>query len=505
MMNKLFTRHSFLIMLAFVFVLPIMTRGARKGLSSNDNNVQDWLPSQYEETKDFAWFKKHFDNETFVLVSWDGCSVDDVRLTLFAKKVVPDAQDIAYDAYFKKVETSQSLLNRLMSPPLSLTEEQSLERLQGLFIGPDKQQACAVVTLTDAGKKDLRKTLNKLQGICQNELGLSRERVRMGGPPVDNVAISVEGERTLLRLFIPAGIVGLSLAFWCLRSVRLTMMVFATAMYAACVCLSMVWYSGNAMNAILLTMPAVVYVAGVSGAIHFANYYRDTAVEEGVEGAPARAIKHAWVPCILSAGTTAAGLFSLYTSELMPIKLFGVFSALGVIATLALLFLFLPAWMQLWPMKRGGMLDGDAPKAEDLALPARWRGILGGVLDYHRLIFVGMILVMVGCGYGLTKVNTSIKLTKLFSDGAEIIQNYAWLEEKLGPLIPMEVVLKIEKDAPMNMLERMEFVERVQHVAEQAAFADQQAALLGAFQNLGRFGIRRLLRLAIANEFNAEH
>ena len=60
----------------------------------------------------------------------------------------------------------------------------------------------------------------------------------MGGPPVDNVAISVEGEKTLIRLFIPAGIVGLSLAFWCLRSVRLTTMVFATALYAGAISLA---------------------------------------------------------------------------------------------------------------------------------------------------------------------------------------------------------------------------------------------------------------------------
>ena len=121
----------------------------------------------------------------------------------------------------------------------------------------------------------------------------------MGGPPVDNVAISVEGEKTLARLFVPAGIVGLSLAFWCLRSVRLTTMVFASALYAGAISLAIVWYSGSTMNAILLTMPAVVYVAGISGAIHFANYYRDSAVEGGIEAAPARAVKHAWLPCTL--------------------------------------------------------------------------------------------------------------------------------------------------------------------------------------------------------------
>ena len=67
---------------------------------------------------------------------------------------------------------------------------------------------------------------------------------------------------------------------------------------------------------------------------------------------------------------------------------------------------------------------------------------------------------MVVCGIGLTKINTSIKLTKLFSPDAEIIRNYEWLEENLGPLVPMEVVLKIDNpQCPLTLLERMELVE----------------------------------------------
>lgn len=467
MLNRLFSRHAFLIILICVFILPFMTRGSRKALRSNDNNVQDWLPKEYQETTDFAWFKQHFDNETFVLVTWDGCNVDDPRLTLLAQKLIPDPVNLPEDALFRKIETSKTVLDRLMSPPLNLSEADANKRLRGLFIGPDDRQACGVLTLTAAGKKDLRFTLDKLYSVCKNELGLPRERVKMGGPPVDNVAISVEGERTLLRLFIPAGIVGLSLAYWCLRSVRLTTMVFGTALYAAAICLSMVWYSGYSMNAILLTMPAVVYVAGISGAIHFANYYRDSAVEGGVDGAPARAIKNAWLPCILSAGTTAAGLFSLYTSELMPIKMFGIYSALGVLATLFLLFMFLPAWMQLWPMKRGSLLDGNVPRSEDLGLPDRWRKILGGILDRHHAVFAGLVLLMIFCGYGLTRSNTSIKLTKLFSDGAEIIKNYGWLEEHLGPLVPMEVVVKLDTGKiKSTFLERMELIDRIQKQME---------------------------------------
>ena len=195
MLNRFFLRHAFKIILVVIFLLPVMTRGARKALVSNDNNVHDWLPTTYDETQDFSWFQEHFDNETFVLVSWDGCTLDDPRLELFAKKLVPPEgpqtttparckkpapptwyddlffakwfkkpeplADAARGPLFKKVETGQRLMERLTAPPLSLSESEANQRLQGLFVGPDGKQSCAVVTLTAEGKRDLRYTLRR--------------------------------------------------------------------------------------------------------------------------------------------------------------------------------------------------------------------------------------------------------------------------------------------------------------------------------------------------------
>jgi len=114
-------------------------------------------------------------------------------------------------------------------------------------------------------------------------------------------------------------------------------------------------------------------------------------------------------------------------------------------------------------MKKNSTLDGNAPSVEDLALPAHWRRMLGGVLSNWGLVFVGGAALMVFCGIGLTRINTSIKLTKLFSADAEIIKNYEWLEKNLGPLVPMEVVLRIDNSqCDLTMLERMELVNRIQ-------------------------------------------
>jgi len=78
-------------------------------------------------------------------------------------------------------------------------------------------------------------------------------------------------------------------------------------------------------------MPSVVYVATISGAIHLSNYYRDSITEHGTtDGAPERSIAHAALPCCLATGTTAVACCRSAISELVPIRLFGLYSAVGV-------------------------------------------------------------------------------------------------------------------------------------------------------------------------------
>ena len=96
MSESFFARRSFVIVVVAVFCLPLIWAGTRRTLMSNSNNVKDWLPAGFDETAEHTWFQKHFPLEKFVLVSWKGrddddpgCTLDDQRLEMLAKKLVP--------------------------------------------------------------------------------------------------------------------------------------------------------------------------------------------------------------------------------------------------------------------------------------------------------------------------------------------------------------------------------------------------------------------------------
>ncbi len=531
MSRSFFLRWRFTILLAVVFLGPFILRGTRLALQSNRNDIRDWLPAHFPQTAEHRWFQEHFPYEQFVVCSWEGCKLsaeDDPRLELLARKLVPEQSpaETAADApgassdeprYFKKVLTGARLVEQLQERYPSLTREEVLKRLEGTLIGPDFDKTCLVVTLTEEAKgKNLRPMLEKIREYAREcniepelevdhrnplvkvagsftsivrEMVFGREPpgegIRMGGSPVDNVAIDVEGERTLFRLAGLSLLIGIGISTACFRSWRLTAMVIWIALLAAGVGLATVFWTSfvarslgwveadwtwGTVDAVMLSMPTLVYVLAISGAVHIINYYHDAIRESGLELAPERGLAHGWLPCTMAAVTTAIGLGSLFRSHVIPISKFGLYSAAGVLATLALLFLFLPTLLSYFPSRKyaeehGGRGDTEATET----VFVRWWRKAGGVIVRHNVaVSLGCAVLMVFFFFGLHQIKTSVKLMKMFSADAEIIHHYQWLEDNLGPLVPMEVVVKVDNEkCDLNMLDRMRVANLVERTIEE--------------------------------------
>ena len=648
MKTTFFSRYALYTLMIVFFVVPFSLRGARLAIQGMGNDVKEWLPEEFSETKDLEWFRDNFLGEQFVVATWKGCTglKDDQTLKTFIGKLAPEIppsqrdetyRDVSNDEFFnedlglyvrqigadalerrgkcigddlrlytigdytkydnwggldekwlqgtgdlwyyitpdgklyqwsgnpnllgamvrgtvrltrgsnsargelisdlgpkdgpwyyadtrrlaaplfKTVTTGPGVLDQLTRDGGPLDggtdeEEEARRRVQGTLFGPGGEQTCVILTLTEAAREDLhrvlgRGALGKPRGRLPElatEIGLAAEELKLGGPPVDNVAIDEEGAITLYRLIGWSVALGLGIAMACFRSWKLTVMVFFVGGVSAITSLSIIWWCGSKVDAVVLSMPPLVYVLGLSGAVHIINYYRDEVNKHGLIDAPGRAIAHGWKPCTLAALTTGIGLMSLTVSEIIPIQKFGTFSAIGVMATLVLLFAYLPAALELWPPKPP-VKTGSNGKSRFAAFFDRAVERVASLIVKHNIAVAGTCtVVLVLFALGLPRINTSIQLLKLFDGDAKIIRDYAWLEENLGQLIPMELVIKVDTDwiqpvataqdeedeqdpdetadapaaqgdahagvdprLPLDFLQRMEMAARIQRVVEE--------------------------------------
>lgn len=310
---------------------------------------------------------------------------------------------------------------------------------------PPARQTGMMVTLSNYGsyEKRLATTLARIQELAVNQCAIPAEALRMGGPPVDNVAIDLEGQRTLARLAILSYGVGLLLCLVIFRDWKLTCYVFFTAMFSQATSLAIVHYTHGKVDAILLSMPTLVYMLTIAAAVHIVNYWRDSLDVGDAASAAAAAVGKGLVPCTLASFTTAVGLASLYISDLVPIRNFGTYSAAAVMAALPWIFLFLPAWLTYWPPSTAKAEVQEKPPSP---LAIRFREFFVGlgnlIINRNGIIITTSVALVLVCGYAVAyKMKTTVKLMKLFQDDAQIIQDYSWLESTLGALVPMEVVV----------------------------------------------------------------
>ncbi|QDU57619.1 MMPL family transporter [Aeoliella mucimassa] len=501
------------IALVVALMVAIVPRGARKALESNTNNVEDWLPASYTESTELNWFRDQFGTEAFVLVTWDGCTLSDTtQLEALASRLrteplTPELAELAHVAphpdrhMFTRVTTGPELIDQLTTAPAKLERSVAIARLEGAMIGPatgeddGSRTTCLMAYLSPysrASNPAMRKAIEHVVGIVTNDMKIEHERLHIGGPPVDNVAIDVEGERTLKTLAGLSGLVGLVLAYLCFRNLRLTGMVLFVAIVSAGASLAMVYYYGavevlgfgadtprlGKIDAILMSMPAVVYVLALSGAIHLVNYYRDAVHEHGRRGAVERAVRMALMPCGVAAITTAIGLASLASSDILPIEKFGVFSAIGVMVTLGILLSMLPVALHRFAPPIESPKNGGG----GTSLPTWARACTSFIGRHYALVTSACVLLMVGFAIGLPRIESSVKLIKLLDPQCDLVQDYTWLEHHLGNLVPMEVVVSVPQtqrrgvnDLPdvdgqhyaMTTFERLSMARRVSHQIEQ--------------------------------------
>ncbi len=408
---------------------------------------------------------------------------------------------------FKTVMTGPRLLRLLEQsysrlPGSARAEElrtELINRLKGTLIGPDGKSTAVIVTLEKGNRngKEMKKVLDKIRALSvecglpdtvQINGGTGLQRIGralyefyqetvygripnlngliMGGPPTDNVALDQEGERTLYRLAGICALIGLTLSIICLRSIRLTMFVFWVALLSAGISMALVSATGGTCDAILLSMPALVYIIAMSGSIHLVNYYHDAIKENGLAHAAERSVKHAFKPTFFAQFTTAIGLGSLYASHLTPIVKFGFYSAIGVLITLLLMFLYLPALLYFYPSKKFAELyGGKGDAAADGWITRVWTKIGSFNIRHHTLTLVILLAVMIFLGLQLKSMKVSVKMMNFFSPDADIIANYTWLEEKLGPLVPMELVIAFDNNrlpqSVFDTTERLRLVNRI--------------------------------------------
>lgn len=453
--------------LFFLCLLPVLIYGATQ-LPVGEADVHEWLPSGLPEKVRYEKFQERFGNDQFLIVSWPGCQVDDPRLDAFRQHLLP--AESSSPRLIKSVQDTREVLDELTDPQVRLTEKGAKARLQGFLIGKDGT-AASILRFTQHGIAHQRESMTFVFAAADAVPNLGRDQLRMAGTLYEAYAVDDAAGRSLKQLVIPSSLMGILLAWGCLRSVRGAVAVLIIAGVGQLTAVAFVYFTGGVFSAVLVVLPTLIFMLTLSGAVHLMNYYHDVAMWHDDHWG-CRAMLLGFKPSLLASLTTSLGMASLALSQLAPVKEFGLYSAVTLtLATFFLLMSFprISDWFCQRSMRRS--LPHRHPEAASSLEPADDIAITQVVplaaryaqWMQDRAIFVTAIgLFILGISfYGLLSLKSSNKFAEMFPSDSPTVRDLRFIEERIGPIASVEVMMHFPTDSTIDVFDQALWVDRV--------------------------------------------
>jgi predicted RND superfamily exporter protein len=177
-------------------------------------------------------------------------------------------------------------------------------------------------------------------------------------------------------------------------------------------------------NIVLSSMPVILFAVGSAYAIHIlVRYYRLRADHPCPKAVELTLVQIG--PTVLAAGlTTVAGLLSFMAMDIKPMREFGFFTGVGILATLILSLTFIPAVIRVTELK--ARTFGKSAFRD-------WLVKLTAFAQQRRSLFIGLLsLLAVAGGASAWRVEARMENAAFFSPGSPPDKAETFLRDRFG-------------------------------------------------------------------------
>ena len=212
--------------------------------------------------------------------------------------------------------------------------------------------------------------------------------------------------------------------------------------------------SGAKLSMVSSMLNSLVTIIGIATATHIALRFREKRQSESIsrEAALSDTVSELAPAIFWTCATTAVGFAALLSSEITPVRSFGLMMSLATLIVFFVVVLITPGGMARW---RRPAAESSAPTiatrlldlliGDPVPAPAERHLVraLGGVgqLVHHRPTTVGFTAaaIVAIAGLGITRLRVETDFSKNFRDDSSLVQSLNFAESKLGGVGTWEV------------------------------------------------------------------
>ncbi len=407
----------------------------------------------------------------------------DVTSLYTADNIIGSDGSLEVNEFYKKVPRSEEKLAALQK------SVESNEMVYGRMVSEDGKTALIIARINDDVFSD---------AFYQDILNLAKsfegpEKVHIAGSPI------VEGTLAQLmpadmKKMVPlvVGVIFLVLLIL-LRNLTGSLLILFSVLFSSVWTFGLMGWLGIPVYSVSTMIPVMLIAIGVAYGIHFLNGCNLILAEhpEYSKKEAVIAMIHSLLsPVSMAAFTTMVGFLSLMTSQVYPIKYFGIFTAFGVLVELLLSLLFLSAGIILFSRNAKHSPKTNSEDEQDSD------GMLSRLTEWlparRALVMMSTVILIAIAIYGTSKIWIDSSFLDKFEKDSDIVLTDAFINRHFGGTSTLNVILEGKAEA-MKQPEALQLMDKMQQQTE------DENALVGSSFSLSDY-LKRMNKVMHADD-----
>jgi len=328
------------------------------------------------------------------------------------------------------------------------------ELFRGDLISEDGTVTALVVFFDESRIDDVRaEVLAEIRGIISTALPAGFEAHYNGSLEITEWYNRVTLDNQL-KFTPPILILTLGALFVLFRSWRKTVLTFAAILVSLLWTLGLYDLFGLSFNVLSSMIVPLVVVLAIADDVHILQHYGLARRTESHEDAFVSTISHLLAPLFGASATTALGMLSLATSQVVAVREFGIGAGMGVMVDFAISVVFVPtmlAWVKSEP---------DHVPQESWFLDPLRRVALFSTRHARAVLAVGAV-IMVLSGWGMSRLKVDTNHINFFSEKHELYKSAQVIDTQLSGIYTFQIFL----EGPPDSIQQPDVLQRMDRLA----------------------------------------
>ena len=382
----------------------------------------------------------------------------DVTSLYTADNIVGSEYGMEVKRFFRNVPKSPETLLSLKQDVLKN------EMIYGRLVSTDQ-----TVTVVIAEIKDDKFTQEFYEELLALVHSYETDNIKMhvAGRPIVEGTMALLGPADMKKM-VPVVLLVITLVLLLmLRSVKSTLLTMSVVFFSTLWAFGIMAFSGVPIYAVSTMIPVMLIAIGVADGIHLYSHLQLFLIEKPnatKKEAISNMIHNMWKPVIMTSVTTAIGFISLLTSEVYPIKYFGIFTAFGVLMAMIFSLVLIPAGIMIFGLPKIKKGKKSAHKNEEKAA----HRFATKVLKNKSLSIFTTIIIVVIAIVGMQKIWINSSFLDKFEKDSDIVLTDAFINSHFGGTTSLNLILDANGEkGTFKDPEVLKLVNKMQHQVQQ--------------------------------------